>query len=95
MIALAESALAPVVPEPKPGFKRYIAREPVGIVLTVAPWNYPYLTAVNSVVPALMAGNAVILKHAAQTLAGRRSLSGRDGQRRPAEGPVPHAHALA
>jgi acyl-CoA reductase-like NAD-dependent aldehyde dehydrogenase len=68
MIAIAESALASVVPEPKPGFRRYIAREPVGIVLTVAPWNYPYLTAVNSVVPALMAGNAVILKHAAQTL---------------------------
>jgi acyl-CoA reductase-like NAD-dependent aldehyde dehydrogenase len=68
MIALAETALAPVVPEPKQGFKRYVAREPVGIVLTVAPWNYPYLTAVNSVVPALMAGNAVLLKHAAQTL---------------------------
>ena len=68
MIALAENALAPIVPEPKQGFRRYIAREPVGIVLTVAPWNYPYLTAVNSVVPALMAGNAVILKHAAQTL---------------------------
>src|SRR5882672_2192843 len=58
MIALAEAALAPIVPEPKAGFKRYIARDPVGIVLTVAPWNYPYLTAVNSVVPALMAGNA-------------------------------------
>ena len=68
MIALAETALAPIVPEPKQGFRRYVAREPVGIVLTVAPWNYPYLTAVNSVVPALMAGNAVILKHAAQTL---------------------------
>jgi acyl-CoA reductase-like NAD-dependent aldehyde dehydrogenase len=68
MIALAETALAPIVPEPKPGFKRYIARQPVGVVLTVAPWNYPYLTAVNSVVPALMAGNAVLLKHAAQTL---------------------------
>ena len=68
MIALAEMALANIVPEPKAGFKRYIAREPVGIVLTVAPWNYPYLTAVNSVVPALMAGNAVLLKHAAQTL---------------------------
>ena len=68
MIALAETALAPIVPEPKQGFRRYIAREPVGIVLSIAPWNYPYLTAVNSVVPALMAGNAVILKHAAQTL---------------------------
>ena len=95
MIALAESALANIVPEPKAGFKRYIAREPVGIVLTVAPWNYPYLTAVNSVVPALMAGNAVLLKHAAQTLLGRRPLPGRDGQGGIAEGPVPHADALA
>jgi acyl-CoA reductase-like NAD-dependent aldehyde dehydrogenase len=68
MIALAETALANIVPEPKAGFKRYVAREPVGIVLTVAPWNYPYLTAVNSAVPALMAGNALLLKAAAQTL---------------------------
>jgi acyl-CoA reductase-like NAD-dependent aldehyde dehydrogenase len=68
MIAIAETALAPFVPEEKSGFTRYVTREPLGIVLTVAPWNYPYLTAVNSVVPALMAGNAVILKHAAQTL---------------------------
>src|SRR2546423_3432684 len=68
MIALAETALAPMVPEPKQGFKRYVTREPVGVILTVAPWNYPYLTAVNSVVPALMAGNALLLKHAAQTL---------------------------
>jgi acyl-CoA reductase-like NAD-dependent aldehyde dehydrogenase len=68
MIAIAERALAPVIPDPRPGFARYVKREPLGIVLTVAPWNYPYLTAVNSIVPALMAGNAVILKHAAQTL---------------------------
>lgn len=68
MIGLAESALAPVRPEPKDKFERWIAREPLGLVLVVAPWNYPYLTAVNTVVPALMAGNAVILKHAAQTL---------------------------
>lgn len=73
MIGIAGQALADVVPEPNPGFKRYVRREPLGIVLTVAPWNYPYLTAVNSIVPALMAGNAVILKHAAQTiLAGDR-----------------------
>ena len=37
------------------------------MVFVVAPWNYPYLTAVNAVIPALMAGNAVILKHSAQT----------------------------
>jgi len=52
---------------PKPGFHRFIRREPLGVVLTVAAWNYPYLIAVNSVVPALMAGNAVVLKHSAQT----------------------------
>jgi acyl-CoA reductase-like NAD-dependent aldehyde dehydrogenase len=68
MIGIAEAALAPVFPEKREGFTRFIRREPAGIVFTIAPWNYPYLTAVNSVVPALMAGNAVILKHAAQTL---------------------------
>jgi acyl-CoA reductase-like NAD-dependent aldehyde dehydrogenase len=68
MIAIAADALAPVDPGPKTGFRRWIAREPLGVVMVIAPWNYPYLTAVNSVVPALMAGNAVILKHAAQTL---------------------------
>ena len=68
MVALAEKALAPYVPEDRPGFRRYLKRVPLGVVMTIAPWNYPYLTTVNSVVPALMAGNAVILKHAAQTL---------------------------
>lgn len=68
MSEIAPTALAPVVPAPRAGFERYVTREPLGIVFTVAPWNYPYLTTVNSVVPALIAGNAVILKHAAQTL---------------------------
>jgi acyl-CoA reductase-like NAD-dependent aldehyde dehydrogenase len=68
MAGIAEEALAPLVPKEKPGFRRYVKREPVGIVLVIAPWNYPYLTAGNSIFPALMAGNAVILKHAAQTL---------------------------
>jgi len=68
MIAIAEEALAPVDPGPKDGFARSIERLPLGIVFVVAPWNYPYLTAVNAVVPALMAGNAVVLKHATSTL---------------------------
>ena len=68
MIALADEALAPVEPTPKQGFRRRVVREPLGTVLVIAPWNYPYLTAVNSIIPALMAGNAVILKHATQTL---------------------------
>jgi acyl-CoA reductase-like NAD-dependent aldehyde dehydrogenase len=52
---------------PKEGFQRFIRREPLGVVLVVAPWNYPWLTSVNAVVPALLAGNSVILKMAAQT----------------------------
>jgi acyl-CoA reductase-like NAD-dependent aldehyde dehydrogenase len=67
MTALAAAALADVDPGHKPGFRRFIRREPLGVVFTVAAWNYPYLIAVNSVVPALMAGNAVVLKHSAQT----------------------------
>jgi acyl-CoA reductase-like NAD-dependent aldehyde dehydrogenase len=68
MASIAESSLAPFVPEEKAGFRRYIRHEPLGLVLVVAPWNYPYLTAGNTIFPALMAGNAVLLKHAAQTL---------------------------
>jgi acyl-CoA reductase-like NAD-dependent aldehyde dehydrogenase len=67
MIAAASAALADVEPGAKPGFRRFIRREPLGVVFTVAAWNYPYLIAVNSVVPALLAGNTVILKHSAQT----------------------------
>lgn len=67
MIANAERALADLPVEPKEGFTRFIRREPLGVVLTLAPWNYPYLTSVNSVIPAIMAGNTVILKHASQT----------------------------
>ena len=67
MIGVAATALADFDPGVKPGFRRFIRREPLGVVFTVAAWNYPYLIAVNSVVPALLAGNAVILKHSAQT----------------------------
>ena len=68
VVAFAEEALKPHIPSEKLGFRRYIAREPLGVVLVIAPWNYPYLTAVNTIVPGLLAGNAIILKHAAQTL---------------------------
>ncbi|MCJ7528276.1 MAG: aldehyde dehydrogenase family protein, partial [Methyloceanibacter sp.] len=68
MAVMAEETLKPYYPPEKPGFRRYIAREPVGIVMVIAPWNYPYLTAINTIVPGLLAGNAIILKHAAQTL---------------------------
>ena len=69
MVGIAETSLADLAPEDdRAGFRRVIRREPIGIVLVIAPWNYPYLTAVNSIIPALMAGNAVVLKHAAQTI---------------------------
>ncbi len=67
MIEIAPRALADLAVEPKQGFTRFIRREPVGVVFTIAPWNYPYLTSVNSIVPAIAAGNAVVLKHSAQT----------------------------
>jgi acyl-CoA reductase-like NAD-dependent aldehyde dehydrogenase len=69
MLRIAETALGPFAPDDeRPGFRRAIKREPLGVVLVVAPWNYPYMTAINTVGPALIAGNAVLLKHAAQTL---------------------------
>jgi len=67
MIAAAPGCLADTAVEPMAGFTRFIRHDPLGVVLVVAPWNYPFLTAVNAVVPAILAGNAVILKHSHQT----------------------------
>ncbi|MGJ8527217.1 aldehyde dehydrogenase family protein [Maritalea sp.] len=68
MAKIAPDALAPIEVEDSDSFNRYIERVPHGVVLVVAPWNYPYMTAINSVAPALISGNAVMLKHASQTL---------------------------
>ena len=68
MAQIAEEALAPIEIEDSGDFTRYIKREPHGVVLVVAPWNYPFMTAINTVAPALIAGNSVMLKHASQTL---------------------------
>ncbi|WOI10326.1 aldehyde dehydrogenase family protein [Thalassospira lucentensis] len=67
MIDIAPEAIGDYNPGEKAGFNRFIRREPLGVVAIIAPWNFPYLTAVNGVVPALMAGNAVVLKHSHQT----------------------------
>jgi acyl-CoA reductase-like NAD-dependent aldehyde dehydrogenase len=73
MSEIAAEALAPETVEDSARFRRELRREPVGVVFVIAPWNYPFLTAVNTIVPALIAGNAVVLKHASQTLlAGER-----------------------
>lgn len=65
MIELAPEALKSI----EVGKGRRIDRLPQGIVFVIAAWNYPYLIAVNSIVPALAAGNVVILKHSSQTIA--------------------------
>jgi acyl-CoA reductase-like NAD-dependent aldehyde dehydrogenase len=67
MAGIAERELADIALEPKENFQRFIRREPLGVVLVLAPWNYPWLASVNAVVPALLAGNSVILKIATQT----------------------------
>lgn len=73
MAEIAKDALADIVIEDSDAFRRVIKRVPHGVVLVVAPWNYPYMTAINTVAPALIAGNAVVLKHASQTpLVGER-----------------------
>ncbi len=68
MAEIAEASLADIAVGEDETFKRYIKRIPHGVVFVVAPWNYPYMTAINTVAPALIAGNTVVLKHATQTL---------------------------
>lgn len=67
MAGIAKDALADIEIENSDAFRRVIKRVPHGVVLVVAPWNYPYMTAINTVAPALIAGNTVMLKHASQT----------------------------
>ncbi len=76
MASIAENSLAAIRVSKDAQFERYIKRVPHGVVLVVAPWNYPFMTAINTVAPALIAGNAVVLKHASQTpLVGERLAS--------------------
>ncbi|KAJ3846047.1 succinate semialdehyde dehydrogenase [Lentinula lateritia] len=69
MLSIASEALAdvPLTDTDRPGFRRFIKRTPFGVILVIAPWNYPYLTSINSVLPALISGNAVLLKPSPQT----------------------------
>ncbi len=67
MINIAAAKLVDIEIERSDQHTRLIRRNPLGIVLSIVPWNYPYLTAVNTIIPALMAGNSVIMKPASQT----------------------------
>src|SRR5690606_36980230 len=53
MAGIAADALAPMVAESSDRFERRIEWQPQGVVFVIAPWNYPYLTAINTIVPAL------------------------------------------
>ena len=57
--SLADKVLGAEDPLAKPGFRRFIRREPLGVVLVIPAWNYPYLTAVNGIVPAILSGTCV------------------------------------
>jgi len=69
MLSIAEESLKDVslTDTDKPGFKRFIKRVPLGVVFVISPWNFPYLVSINSVLPAIIAGNAVIFKPSPQT----------------------------
>jgi acyl-CoA reductase-like NAD-dependent aldehyde dehydrogenase len=67
MLSIAPESLAPEELPEKTGFARSIVREPLGVVLDIAAWNYPLLVPVNVVVPGLVAGNVVVLKHSPKT----------------------------
>ena len=93
MASIAESSLADIAAPDKDGFTRFIRKDPVGTVLVVAPWNYPYLTSVNSIVPALLAGNTIVLKHATQTLLCAERYSEAMAAAGMPEGVFQHVHA--
>jgi acyl-CoA reductase-like NAD-dependent aldehyde dehydrogenase len=67
LAAIAAKALEDEILPEKSGFFRKIAHEPRGVVLDIAAWNYPLLISINIVAPALLAGNAVLLKHSSLT----------------------------
>lgn len=67
MLSIADESLEVHCPDEIDGFERYVEKEPLGVVCILSPWNYPFLTSVNVLIPALLAGNAVILKHSLQT----------------------------
>jgi len=67
LVSIAESALADSLPDEVAGLHRLMRREPHGVVFIIAPWNFPLLTCVNSLITALLAGNVVVLRHSSQT----------------------------
>ena len=67
MIEKSDDALKNLISKKNNEFDNFIAKEPLGTIFIIAPWNYPYNTSVNSIVPSLLSGNCAILKHSSQT----------------------------
>jgi len=67
MIEKSDQALESIISKKNNEFDNFISKDPLGTIFIIAPWNYPYNTSVNSIVPSLLAGNCVILKHSSQT----------------------------
>ncbi|MDC0226649.1 aldehyde dehydrogenase family protein [Alphaproteobacteria bacterium] len=67
MIEKSEKALEKIVSKKDNEFDNFIIKDPLGTIFIIAPWNYPYNTSVNSIVPSLLSGNTVVLKHSSQT----------------------------
>ena len=67
MIEKSEEALERVISKKNNEFDNFITKDPLGTIFIIAPWNYPYNTSVNSIVPSLLSGNTIILKHSSQT----------------------------
>ena len=63
----ARTQHGPLAGEYLPGFTSMIRRDPVGVVASIAPWNYPLMMAAWKLAPALAAGNTVVLKPSEQT----------------------------
>ncbi|KAK3935650.1 betaine aldehyde dehydrogenase [Diplogelasinospora grovesii] len=67
LLKISDEVLKDTDGEAEKGFKRFIRKVPVGPVLIIFAWNYPYLILVNALIPALLCGNTVILKPSPQT----------------------------
>ena len=89
MIEIAPETLADIDVGPKEGFTRFIRREPLGVVLNLPAWNFPYMTALNAVLPAILAGNTVVMKHSSQTALVAEHFADCFAKGEPAEGRVP------
>jgi aminobutyraldehyde dehydrogenase len=63
----ARTQHGPLAGEYLPGHTSFVRRDPIGVVASIAPWNYPLLMAAWKIAPAIAAGNTIVLKPSEQT----------------------------